>query len=92
MLIKAEVIDQKKNLVQIPQPITYIVDKLIYEVDEVFPWRGTSVIFSVFAPMSLNDFPSYESDFWLDSRCLGKFMVHMNHKRYKSPWGNDACK
>ena len=45
----------------------------IYEVEEVFPWGGISVIFSVYASISRVGVPSHEIDFLLDFRCVTEF-------------------
>ena len=52
---------------------------IIYEVDEVFPWRGITMIFSVCVPISRANVPSRENDFWLDFKYLD--MVHRATKK-----------
>ena len=63
-----------KRRVLVPQSYIEIdLNFLKYEVEEVFPWVGISVIFSFCASISRVGVPSHEIEFELDFRYVNIF-------------------
>ena len=71
-----------------PIPCCQLVVFDVYEVGEVFPWGGISVIFSVCVSISSVSDPLHEIDLWLDFRHTNKFYGAWISQNYKPWWCN----